>query len=135
MPSARADRTTARRERALDLRIAGLRFRAIGVELGVSHVQAYKDVTAALGEIRAKTYEKAEQWREIELTRLDRWTQALAGKAEAGDHLAIRTLVLIQERRAKLIGLDAPRQIGISAGDGGPVVVQVIHRQLAQLTE
>jgi hypothetical protein len=119
----------ARREAALNLRIAGHRYRQIGEELGVSHVQAYRDVSTALGEIRQRTHEKAEQLREVLLSRCEAMSVALWPKAQAGDAQAVRALTAVIERQSKLVGLDAPTKLGVSGdGEGGPVTV--VHQYL-----
>ena len=50
-----------RRAEALELRTAGLSFRAIGARLGVSHAQAAKDINAVLDELRKRQYSSAER--------------------------------------------------------------------------
>jgi hypothetical protein len=129
MSRGQAEGKIVRRQRALDLRIAGQRYRAIAAELGVNHVQAYRDVRAALAEINTKNHEKAEQLRDLELRRYDQLMSLLWTKCEAGDVQAARAVVALMERRAKLLGLDAPTKVGLSGdGEGGPVTV--VHQYL-----
>ena len=112
----------ARRQKALDLRIAGARYRQIGAQLGVSPQTAYRDVQTALGELATLQHRKAEKLRELELERCDKLTLALWPKVKSGDEKAVRAVVAIMERRAKLLGLDAPTKLEHGGADGQPLV-------------
>jgi hypothetical protein len=111
----------ARRQKALDLRIAGARYRQIGAQLGVSYQTAYRDVQTALGELAALQAGKAEQLRELEVERCDKLTMALWPKARSGDEKAVRAIVAVMDRRAKLLGLDAPTQLAHAGTNGEPI--------------
>src|SRR5712692_7372227 len=106
-----AEAAAARRQKALDLRIAGARYRQIGAQLGVSPQTAYRDVQTALGELATLQHRKAEKLRELELERCDKLTLALSPKARAGDDKAVRAIITVMDRRAKLLGLDAPTKL------------------------
>jgi len=93
--------------KALELRVQGLSFRQIALEL------KYKGPSGAHGAVdtalERQIREPAEQVRQLELERLDRlqimpWKQATV----IGDPKAIANVLKIMERRAKLLGLDAP---------------------------
>ncbi|MBK5937161.1 helix-turn-helix domain-containing protein [Halorhodospira halophila] len=110
-----------RKAQALELRQSGMTYAAIGGELGISNAQAYRLVSAALREIREQAREEAEQLRDLEAARLDQLQHALWDKALGGDLRAIDRLLRISERRAKLLGLDAPARIAPTNPDGqGP---------------
>lgn len=96
---------------ALDLRKAGLTYRAIASKLGVNHQTAYNDVMNELKRLAAQRSESAEELRQLELEKLDKYETHLTNWAEAGSVEAIKALLKIQERRAKLLGLDAPEKI------------------------
>ena len=96
---------------ALDLRQAGASYRQIGNTLGVSHVTAFRYVRRLL---REHTREPAEQIRDAEIARLDRLLMGHWGKAIGGDVNATRTVLSIMDRRAKLLGLDAPPRIDLT---------------------
>lgn len=98
-----------RREQALALRIRGLSFRQIGKITGTSHVTAYFDVEHALEEQRAINRAKAEQLVELEIRRLDDMVDALWDQRTSPD--ASRTLLKINERRSRLLGLDKPIEV------------------------
>ena len=117
---------------ALDLKRSGLNYRQIAESLDCSPSTAYEAVQRALASTRQ---EPADALRRLEAERLDRMTVILeeiitrrmiaadvlsnlpqadddGGKAsEASDELLLKTVdryLRIQERRAKLLGLDAP---------------------------
>lgn len=120
-----SERARARAPRALELRIAGLSYRQIGQQLGISYQTAFRDVNTTLAELDALTKRRAERLRDLELRRLDKMTVALQEKARSGDEKAIRVLVLIMDRRAKLTGIDAPATI--EATSGGQPVAFTLH--------
>lgn len=105
----------ARRLEALDLRKSGASYRAIGQRLGVSHEQARLDIMACLAELAERQHEDTAQYRQLELERLDRLQMALWVKAVASppDTRAALAVLRIFERRAKLLGLDAPTHVQI----------------------
>jgi hypothetical protein len=95
-----------RRRRALDLRKAGATYDAIAREMGLSGSgAAFKIVKNAL---KATYREPAEDVRKLELERLDRLTLALWKRAQNGESEAIDRVLKLMDRRAKLLGLDAP---------------------------
>lgn len=106
--------TQDKREKALDLRRAGASLRDIGRALGVSHVTAKEYLDDAMKDLQAAQNEKAEATRAVELDRLDRlhmaaWPLATGKDTDADTRFkAIDRLVRIADRRAKLLGLDAP---------------------------
>ncbi len=122
-----------RRQRVLELRKAGASYRAIGAQLNISEAQAHRDLKAATARLAELERTSAEEYRVIELIRLDdmqleatrilRATHPLIsggkvlsgftvdGKAigltDDGPKLAaIDRLLKIAERRARLLGLD-----------------------------
>ena len=105
-----------RRAQALELRKRGMSYRQIGQELGVSRNTAHRYVTEELDELRAETRASAEQLRDLELERLDQYLARLQPKIEDGDEKAIATALRVQERRAKLTGLDAPQRTEVTIG-------------------
>jgi hypothetical protein len=144
-----------REARALELRLAGATYEQIGRALGTNRSRAYRIVQRALDRL---VREPAEQVRQLELARLDHlWVEATkilrrrhvvisAGKVvvhpDTREPLedsmpvlrAIDTLLKIQERRARLLGLDAPahRTVTVLSED---VVDQEIARLEAELRD
>jgi len=103
-----------RRVQALELRKAGYTYEQIGVDLGISTSMAYKHVVKALRIIHDKTSEATEELRTLEVQRIDRLFEVMYKKAEKGDHNAIDRCLRLMERRAKLLGLDAPMNANIN---------------------
>ena len=103
-----------RRQQALELRKNGYDYKTIGKTLGVSAKTAFTYVQKCLEEIRENTRETAEDVLELELKRLDVAQAALMPKVQAGDTRAIDTLMRVQERRAKYLGLDAANKLEVT---------------------
>lgn len=107
----KAEAAHVRRQKALDLRCAGARYRQIGKELGVSWVQAFRDVETALAETDAVTKKKAERLRDIDVARCERLIMSMTPKARQGDAKAVHAILHAMERAAKLLGTDAPERV------------------------
>ena len=121
-----------RQAQALDLRRAGASVRDIGRALGVDHTTAKKYLDKAMADLQAAQNEKAEATRAVELDRLDRlhmaaWPLATGKDTDADTRFkAIDRLVRIADRRAKLLGLDAPVKQELTGKDGGEIVTRVV---------
>lgn len=101
---------------ALELRRTGMTFEDIAAQLGYSSRSgAYNAVNRYLQRIE---YEGVDELRKIEGERLDRAMLAIWPQVLNGDLGATNALVRIQERRAKLFGLDAPQKIAPTTPDG-----------------
>jgi hypothetical protein len=99
----------AKQARALELRKAGYSFDSIAARLGYANGGgAYKAVEAGL---KATLQEPADELRQLEIERLDTMLVALWPKVKKGEHGAIDRALKVSERRASLIGLDAPTRI------------------------
>jgi hypothetical protein len=95
--------------RALELRKAGATYRVIAEQLGYADPKgAHKAVASAL---KATLREPAAELRELELTRLDAMLLALWPEVSAGGEKAVDRALKIMERRARLLGLDAPTRL------------------------
>jgi hypothetical protein len=105
-------------ERALALRRAGGTYRAISDALNLSGPgRAWKLVDRAL---RDFIEEPAESVRALALARLDDMLLAIWPLARKGHLGAVDRVLKIEERRAKLLGLDAP----VKSEVGGAMVVE-----------
>lgn len=102
-----------RQIKALELRKAGYSFRAIGKRLGVTHVQAYRDVNNELKELGSRIQHDADELRQLELERLDTIHRALRREVLDGNPAAANATLKTMERRAKLLGLDKPTEIKV----------------------
>lgn len=97
---------TERQRQALELRLAGLTFRAIGDKIGISHMLAKNLVDQSMREYAAEIKVDSETLRDQELKRLDALLPSVWIKARAGDIKAIDCSMRILERRSKLLGLE-----------------------------
>ena len=116
---------------AVDMRAKGHTYQQIADACGVSMSAAYKAVCTYLEQTRAIAREAAEDVKRIELDRLDRMLAAVAPKAEDGDLQAVQTAIKLQERRAKLLGLDAPAETK-STIDAHPDTVRALMALVAK---
>lgn len=116
-------RTVENQAKALELRRAGLGFEAIGAQLGLKKSQAHRLVVAGLAEARAQISASADDLRSEELSRLDGMLMGLWPRARKGEVVAVDRVLKIGERRAKLLGLEAPVRIETTGRDGAPIEV------------
>lgn len=99
---------TERRREAFDLRKRGATYDEIGRVLGITRQAAYELVKRELEDIRAHTQDDVETVRALELERLDRLFAGSYAAAAGGDPKALASIMKVMERRARLLGLDAP---------------------------
>ncbi|GAA0402844.1 hypothetical protein GCM10009530_63520 [Microbispora corallina] len=141
------DPEVARRDaEACELRAQGLTYQQIADELGLSSKgQAYEAVQRALRDI---VQEPADEVRQLELLRLDELARR-ARTVMLAKHLVvdkgtvviwegapliddapvlqvIDRLLKIQERRARLLGLDAPQRVSVDAQQIGEDIMTLI---------
>ena len=111
-------KTTAaeRKRQALDFRMAGMTFQQIGDKLGITKQAAHTLVVAAMDETREKIAESAHQVIAMELERLDSLWRTVYPQAKQGNLGAIDRSLRIMERRARLLGLDAPAKADVTSG-------------------
>jgi len=120
-----------RRQHALELRKQGLTYREIGAKLGVTTKAAHKTVTKALGFLNDRIGDEARLVRRLELERLDVMQRGLWRKAKKGDPHAVGSVLRIQERRAKLLGLDEPEKHELTGKGGGPLNITDARARIA----
>lgn len=124
----RAIEAKQRHVKALNLRKQGFTYQMIADELGYANAAgAYVAVTT---ELQAIVREPAEEVRTLELERLDQMLAVLWARAMQGDdkERAIDRILKVMERRAALLGLDAPKRIENSGDSSGPVIVNIGQR-------
>ena len=117
-------RAKVREQQAVELRIAGLSYRAIGDKLGVSDVAAMYMVQRSLEHIETALAEKRPHLRQIELERLEKMHEILWKRVDRGELFLHDRLLKIAESRRKLLGLDAPTKIEGSE-DGTPILLKL----------
>jgi hypothetical protein len=94
------------------LRAAGFSYRQIGKQLGFSGQAAWLSINSAL----ARTAPKASDTdRELEIQRLDTLFAAIYASATSGSLAAIDAALGIMDRRARLLGIDAPGRVKFGA--------------------
>ncbi len=103
---------TAQR-RALELRATGMPYEDIAAMLGVPASTAHDWVTRQLERTLGEEVRQVDAARHLELARLDGIFGPQYAKALGGDVRAAETCLKIMERRAKLLGLDAPVKVDV----------------------
>ena len=126
------EKATLRRAKALLLRKAGMTYEQIGEMMGCTRQNAHQLVTKALQEIRIKGEQDAEEIKLLELERLDTFFMGLWQNAKKGNVQALDRALKIMERRAKLLGLDAPSKIAPTSPDGEAPYKGMTERELDQ---
>jgi hypothetical protein len=115
----------AKQRQALELRQAGYPYDTIAEMLHYAdRGGAHKAVVAGL---KAALREPATDLRKLEETRLDKLQTSVWAKALAGDMKAIDRCLRILERRAKLLGLDAPQRAKME------LTLDDVEREIARL--
>jgi vacuolar-type H+-ATPase subunit H len=108
-------------QKALELRRMAKGYQEIAHALGIGVATAHRHVQSALAESRAQISAEADELRSEELSRLDAMTAGLWPRARKGEAAAVDRMLKIMERRAKLLGLDAPERRELSGAGGGPI--------------
>jgi hypothetical protein len=102
----------ARQLKCLELRLAGDDFETIAKKLHYADKSGpFHAVQAAL---KATLAETAGEYRQVLLLRLDRLLRSLDKGIRRGSYRHVLAALKIEERRAKLLGLDAPEKHQLS---------------------
>lgn len=128
LTSSRRAKTADNEARALTMRLAGETYRQIGEQLGVTTAAAYKMVRRVLDRTRKAADESAAELRQLEQERLDALLLALWKPATQGNQGAVDRVLRIMERRAKLLGLDAPTKTDVTSG-GQALTFHVVYEE------
>jgi len=116
---------------ALQLALAGEEYQSIADKVGYNSRQAaWKAVKSALNKT---VTEDAEQVKLMQMRRLDRMLKALWPEVLQGNVKAILAAIRVEERRAKLLGLDGPIKLQHDLGDEVAEGVQRFHELLDRL--
>lgn len=105
-----------RDNQALELRMAGASYQQVGDALGINKGEAHHAVHRALARDDERTQPLRDEYRNLQLARTERlirthWTHAIEGDLDHSKHV-----LTLMERQARLLGLDAPKQVTISGG-------------------
>jgi hypothetical protein len=103
-------------QRALELRKAGASYAEIGRTMGIPKTNAHRLVMGGLDELVKKLKEDASHVRELELERLD--AIVMANWPARASWKNAEVILKAMERRAKLLGLDAPQKVAQTTPDG-----------------
>jgi hypothetical protein len=153
-----------KRSRALTLRARHATYRQIALALGCDVATAYRLVQSGLKELREDASEAVEEIKQLELERLDDLAQMLQAKLDRQiievqekdqhgvvtgrvqrfpnpDEATIKAMLDVMRRRADLMGLDAPKQIGAGgdplppgdAGDAREILLQRVTEMAARI--
>lgn len=126
----------ARAAEATRLRAEGVPYREIADRLGYPSENAA--TKAVLGLLRRTEADAVADLRALEAERLDHLTrvtlEGIAASVQSAQGLSaplVSAAVRISERRARLLGLDAPQQVQI----GSPVDIEGVAREFTDLLE
>ena len=108
---------TERRRQAVALRKQGLSYQAIANELGMAKSSVHSAIGKAMQAFEKEIADEVILMATLELDRLDCLQAALWDKAMAGHLGSVGKVLKIMERRAKLLGLDAPAKVAPTSAD------------------
>ncbi|MGV9866588.1 hypothetical protein [Rhodococcus koreensis] len=107
----------SRAQRALDMRIAGLRWVEIGRDLGYPSAQrACEEARAFLSK---HELESVDRWRDMQAARCESLIRSLWPAAMKGDTAAVGAVIKVFERESRLLGLDRPAQVAVAVTTTG----------------
>ncbi len=115
--SKRAVAAIENRDKAFQYRKLGYSYSRIAKVLGVTPAAVYFMVRDKLQELNASLLENAKEVFSMELERLDSILIPALRKAKKGDMLALDRVLKIMDRRARYLGLDAPKEYRVYDGD------------------
>ena len=125
-----------KRKTALQLHVEGLTFKAIGAQLGVTKQRAHQLVQQELAEAAIERKAVAHQALDADLERVDFVLRSMA-PLMASDPRAAQTYLKALERRARLLGLDAPTRTDgtttLTGPDGGAVAIEIAQAEPSAL--
>lgn len=112
---------------ALELRKQGASYDQIAHAMNTGKDYAYKLVIRGLKRIDTKMREGLDEMVRLEVERLDAMLRAVWTKAREGDLKAVDRVLRIMQRRADLLGLDAPKRQHID--------LTMTHEQIIDMLE
>ena len=103
-----------RKARAVELALTGMPYDEIASAVGFANRgTAWRTVQRAL---RDRTFKAVDEYREMEMTRLDTLQSACWDAALAGDLRAVEVVLRVMEQRRRLLGLDEQKATRESNG-------------------
>jgi hypothetical protein len=111
--------------------LAGATYRDIANALNVSVGTVAGDAGAILSEWRAERVDNTDARVVLDIRRLDLALNAIFDKVQSGDVRAIETMIRIQDRAAKYLGLDAPAKVAPTDPSGTKPYEPTTNAQIA----
>lgn len=124
--SAAKARKIEAQQKALELRRMGMGYAEIAHTLACSVSTAHGYIKTAMAEAKAQVSADAADLKAEEISRLDGMLRGLWADARKGNHGAVDRVLKIMERRAKMLGLDAPVKMA-HGGDNELPPIQHAH--------
>lgn len=113
-----------RRRKVATLWLAHVTQEEIAAQIGVSQKTVSVDISAIKAQYRAERTEIIDR-ENAELDHMERECALRYQREKAGEWLDRR--LKVKERRAKLLGLDAPSKVEASGPGGGPLRVEYVN--------
>ena len=112
--------------RAWELRVAGMTQTQIATRLNISQSVVSRMLAAAREDAIASAKDIAGDATTEQVARLDRMLLGLWEKVRNGNERAVEAALRVEERRAKLLGLDAASRRSVDVTSGGEPVRYVV---------
>jgi hypothetical protein len=125
-------RTRERERQALELWLRGTTCQQIA-EAGIGIMTASGVAKAVKRTLRAIPQKAAEEARQAMVERLQRMRFKAWEAAKANPVGALNTLIKIEEREAKLFGLDRPTKVEIGGENGGAIPITLVREIAARI--
>lgn len=122
--------TELRRVEAAKLRAKGWSLYEIAKKLDVDPSTVWEYIRDYYKALNHEGEEAARTARELDLDRLDRAIKGIEQAIDMGDPQAINALVRVLDRRAKLLGIDAPARSEVTGRDGAPLVEEATPQRI-----
>lgn len=123
--SARKVQALEREEQILQLRIGGARYQQIADRLGIVPSTVGRALQRGMARWQAQADDLASELIWLQLERLDRLLLGIWPEAVKGNVAAIDRVLKIEERRAKLMGLDLAANLNIEHSGAADVTFKV----------
>jgi hypothetical protein len=122
-----------RREQVVNLRKSGATLSSIAKIIAdkfdapkYDATSAHRDVMESLKKLNETCRLTTEEYRQLELERLDSYLFRLQVGLRMGNPQAVNAAIKVGERRAKLLGIDAPVQIQVE---------EIVHGELTSMVD
>lgn len=125
-PKHRSQAVLERRAKVAALRRQGMRNQLqVAALLGVDNSTICRDFAALDEEYRERARAETDLEKGIDLDRIEEMMIGLWPKASTGGYLSVDRVVALMERRAKLLGLDAPTKQQFTGDPDAPMTIVV----------